>query len=67
MTINVNCSILNQIVKIKLIKTFLLIMPCRFSNDLLALKKYRILHIEKLTNNKKNGHQTFNENSADIR
>ena len=28
-------------------------MPRRFSNDLFALKKSRILHIENLTSNKK--------------
>ena len=41
------------------------IMLCRFSNEPFALKKYRILHIENLTSNKKFGYQTFNECSAD--
>ena len=30
-------------------------MLCRISNDLFALKKRRILHIEYLTSNKKSG------------
>ena len=41
-------------------------MPCRFSNDLLALYKCRILRIENLTSNRKNlRYQAFNEHSAD--
>ena len=28
-------------------------MPCRFSNDLFALEKFRILHIENQTRNVK--------------
>ena len=41
------CSILSEIVKIKLmIKKVLSIMPHRVSNDLFALKKCCILHIE---------------------
>ena len=41
-------------------------MPRKFSNDLFALKKCRILHIENLTSNKKKfGYQAFNEHSAD--
>ena len=40
-------------------------MPHRFSNDHFTLKKCRILHIENLTSNKKNGYQPFNEHSAD--
>ena len=38
-----------------MIKKFLLIMSCRFSNDLFALMKCRILHIENLTIKKKSG------------
>ena len=30
------------------------IMPCKVKNDIFALKKCRILHIENLTSNKKN-------------
>ena len=49
-----------------MIKNFLLIMLCRFSNDLFALMKCRILHIENLTSNKKKiGYQAINEHSAD--
>ena len=41
-------------------------MSCRFSNNLFALKKCRILHNENLTSNKKKfGYQAFNEHSAD--
>ena len=41
-------------------------MPCRFSNDIFALKKCSILHIENLTSNKTIfGYQAFNEHSAD--
>ena len=41
-------------------------MPRRFLNDLFALKKCRILHIDNLTSNKKKfGYQAFNEHSAD--
>ena len=41
-------------VKIKLMtKKIFQIMLCRFSIDLFALKKYRILHIENLTSNRK--------------
>ena len=40
-------------------------MLCRFSNDLFALKKCRILHIEYLTAIKKCWYQTFNEYNAD--
>ena len=41
-------------------------MPRKFSNDLFALKKCCILHIENLTSNKKKfGYQAFNEHSAD--
>ena len=40
-------------------------MLCRFSNDLLALKKCRILHIEKLPRNKKFVYQAFNKYSAE--
>ena len=48
-------SILSSIVKIKhMTKTFLQIMLYRFSNDLFALKKYRIFHIENLTSIKNN-------------
>ena len=48
------CSILSLIVKIKLkIKKFLPVMPRKFSDDLFALKKCCILHIENLTINKK--------------
>ena len=37
-------------------------MPRRFSNDIFALKKCRILNIENLTSNTKIfGHQAFNE------
>ena len=43
----------NLRVKIKLMnKKCLPIMPCIFSNDLFALKKCYILHIENLTSNK---------------
>ena len=38
-----------------MIKNKFLIMLCRISNDLFALKKCRILHIEYLTSNKKSG------------
>ena len=49
-----------------MIKKFHTIMPCRFSNDLFALKKCRILHIENLTSNKKKfGCQAFNKRNAD--
>ena len=42
-------------------------MQCRFSIDLFALEKYRILHIENLTSNKYNsGIKLFNEFSADL-
>ena len=34
-----------------MIRKFFPIMPCRFSNDLFALKECRILHIENLTSN----------------
>ena len=37
-----------------MIKKFLPVMPRKFSNDLFALKKCCILHIENLTVNKKN-------------
>ena len=41
-------------------------MPRKFSNDLFALKKICILHIENLTINKKKfGFQAFNEHIAD--
>ena len=40
-------------------------MPYRFSNDLLALKKCYILHIENLKSNKKFGYQAFNDHSAE--
>ena len=44
------------------IKKTLPIMICRYSNDLFALKKWRILHIENLTRNKKKfGYQALNE------
>ena len=47
-------------------KKFLPIMPCRFWNDLFALKKYRILHIRNLTSNKKNfEYHAFKKYSAD--
>ena len=49
-----------------MIKIFLPIMPRKFSNDLFALKKCCILHIENLTSNKKKfGYQAFNEHIAD--
>ena len=49
-----------------MIKTSLPITPCRFSIDLFALKKCRILHIENLTSNKKfSGIKLFNEHCAD--
>ena len=42
------------------------IMLCRFSNDLFAQKKCRILHNEYLTSRKKKyGYQAFNEYIAD--
>ena len=44
---------------------FLLIMPHRFSNDLFALEKCRILYIDNLTSKKKFGYQAVNEHSAD--
>ena len=41
-------------------------MRRRFLNDLFALKKCRILHIDNLISNKKNfGYQSLNEHSAD--
>ena len=47
-------------------KTFLPIMLCRFSIDLFALKKCRILHIENLTSNKKiSGIKFLKKYSAD--
>ena len=51
-----------------MIKRFLPVMPRKFSNDLFALKKCCILHIENLTINKKKNSsidQAFNEHSAD--
>ena len=39
------------------------IIPHRFSNDLFARKKCRILHIENLKSNNKD--QAFNEQSGD--
>ena len=56
------CSILCQIVKIKfVIKNILPIMPCRFSNDLFALKKCCILHIEQFNKQKKNTNKNKNK------
>ena len=49
----------------RIIKKFLSIIPRRFLNDLFALKKCRILHIDNLASNKKFGYQAFNEHSAD--
>ena len=40
-------------------------MPYRISNDLFALKKCRIKHIENLRSNKNFGYQAFNEHSSD--
>ena len=40
-------------------------MLCRFSHDLSALKKCRILHIEYLASNKKIEYHVFNEDCAD--
>ena len=41
-------------------------MLCRFSNDIFALKKCWILHIENISSNKqKFGYQAFNEHGAD--
>ena len=48
-----------------MIEFFFQIMLCRFSNDLFALKKSRILHIENLISNKKKiGYQAFIEYST---
>ena len=59
-------SILNREKKyLLLIKKSLPIMLCTFANDLLALKKCRISHIENLTSNQKFGYQAFNEYNAD--
>ena len=44
-------SILRYVTQIKLIiKKNLPIMPCRFSNDFFTQEKFRMLHIEYLTN-----------------
>ena len=40
-------------------------MPCRFSNDIFALKKLSIVHIENLQAIKKFGYQAYNELGAD--
>ena len=47
-------SMLNSENKTYDLKKVLPIMLCRFSNELFALKKYRILHIEYLTRYLKN-------------
>ena len=50
---------------ILMIEHFLPIMLCRFSNDLFALTKFLILHIENLTSKKKKfGYQAINKYSA---
>ena len=51
-----------------MIKKNLTIMPCKFSNDLFALKKYAILHTENQISNKSNNkieHQAFYGHCAD--
>ena len=61
MTINVVLFLANRN-----IYNYFPIMPCKFSNDLFAPKKCRILQIENLTYNKQSfGYQAFNEHSAD--